>query len=51
MALRAVDQQLVTRELVAAGFGLRLTLRDIDKTGQSVLDANSRSDDDGIVVA
>ena len=32
MALRAVDQELMTRQL-AAGFCRRLTLRDLDSTG------------------
>jgi hypothetical protein len=60
MSLRAIDQQFMTRELVAAGFGRRLILRDIDRTAHvwirrvksaaGLSDTNSRSDDDGIVV-
>jgi hypothetical protein len=33
MALRRIDQEIMTRGLVAAGFGRRLSLRDIDRTG------------------
>ena len=33
MLLRAIDQELMTRELVAVGFARGLTLRDIKETG------------------
>jgi hypothetical protein len=60
MPLRAIDQELMTRELVAVGFARGLTLRDIKETGHvwtgretsmaSPYRRDSRSDDDGIVV-
>jgi len=34
MALRAIDQELMTRGLVGLGFGRDSTLRDIKGTGQ-----------------
>jgi hypothetical protein len=60
MSLRGIDQEFMTRELVAVGFGRGLALRDITGTGHvwtgretsiaSPYRRDSRSDDDGIVV-